>query len=227
MAETLDWPAQLRPANLRLALAGQSVSGGRTATGREQVVAGPGGRWTMRYSGVYVRTAEQIRALRALEARLDGRAGLLRLPVYDCFRTRGFFGDPANAGFRHVPHSDGASFSDAAYYRQPGSGAAITLAANAALNATTLAIAWNDLPPTEGLHFSIGDDLYRIARLQTTGVGTGTITIRPWLRAAASSGATLNFLNPRAVMRLSQDDGLALDLQLWRRDTLTIDFEEP
>jgi hypothetical protein len=227
MAETLDWPAQLRPANLRLALVNSSISGGRSATGREQVVQGPGGIWSLRYSGVYVRNAEQIRAIRALEARLDGRAGLLRLPVYDCFRTRGFFGDPANAGFRHVPHSDGASFSDTTYYRQSGSGAAITLTANAALNATTLAIAWNDLPPTEGLHFSIGDNLYRIARLQPSGIGAGTITIRPWLRTAASSGAALNFATPRVLMRLAQDDGLALDLQLWRRDTLTIDFEEP
>lgn len=224
----LDWPTILRPADLALSLSGASVSGGRSPTGREQVVTAPSWRWKLRYSGLHIRTPEQIRTIRALEAQLDGRAGLLRLPIFDCFRTNGYVGNPADANWRYKPHGDGSPFGDQSYYRQPGTGGGIvSLTANAALNATSLQVAWTDLPPTPGLHFSMADSLYRVATMTVTGPNAGTITIRPWLRNAFNIGDQLNFLNPRAVMRLSADDGLSLDLKLWRRDSLTVEFEEP
>lgn len=222
----IEWPSILRPADIRLGLNGASASGGRSTTGREQVAAAPSWRWTLRYSGLLIRTAEEVRAVRALEAQLDGRAGLLRLPIFDCSRTRGYVGDPADIGWRHTPHGDGSPFSDQSYYRQPGAGGGVSLTANVALNATLLPVAWTDKPPAPGMHFTLADGLYRVANVTMTGTQAANLTIRPWLRHAFSDGDLLDFLTPRAVMRLAQDDGLSLDLKLWRRDTLTVEFEE-
>lgn len=211
------WPKLLCPTNVRLDLTTPSRSGGQSVTGQEQVVVSGASRWALTFTDVPVRTREQIQSWRAIEAQLDGRANAILVPVYDWGRA------PALPD--RVPFADGVPFSDGAEFRQAVT--AIALAANATVNATVLQVTWNGPAPAAGQHFSLGQRVYRVARVDLGSMtGTGRLTIRPWLRDAWSAGTMLNFTNPRCLMRLAKDDGMSLDLEFWRLGHPGVEFVE-
>jgi len=69
---TITWPDILKPNSFSVELRSHAVSGGRTATGREQRVIGDAGYWSLNYT-VPVRTRAQVLEWRAMVDRL--RAG--------------------------------------------------------------------------------------------------------------------------------------------------------
>ena len=210
--DPIVWPSTLLvPASVKLTMLSTSRGGGQTIDGNEQVVSSPAAhRWGATFSGVSIRTAEQIRAWRVIEARADGRANAVLLPIYD--------GARAPIAAASLQGADGAPFLQDA--------SAIVLAADAQVNASTLSLSWTGAPPLPGQHFSIGANLYRIVGMASTGSTSANIKMRPWLRAAASAGTSLNFDAPVCSMRLARDDGMALDLTLWRFASPNVDFVE-
>jgi len=105
------------------------------------------------------------------------------------------------------------------------------------MNATAMTIQRNRggwLAP--GMMFSIGDRLHIITALTSadpvdpaTGLpvaGQIGIQFRPWLRADYPANTPIEFGRPLATMRLASDDTGAMELQLSRFGTVTVDFDE-
>lgn len=223
---TDQWSDILRPRLVSCEPVPRSRSGGVSLTGQEQTVTSDAGVWGIRYVDIPIRRADQVRVYRAIAARLNGRAGSILVPVYDCRQTPW----PVVAGKRvtsygSLSHSDGSLFSDRSGYRQPVIVA--YLAAEAALRATTLTVGISYGAALQGgEHFSIGERLYRIASVQPGMGGLVTVQVWPPLREAAPAGAALEFDRPVCRMRLASDDAMPLDLDLGRFAGPTVSFVE-
>lgn len=233
----LPWPTVLVPSSESWRLEGGSRSGGRSLTGAEQVVVGPSARWRATLT-IPVHTPAKVLAFRALLAALDGRAGTVLVGPIEVTRAPWFI-DPLTGG--RITYRRGARDAaiDPAYDTNPDTSADLDFRVSgaAALNATALTIQrvrGGLLLP--GMKFSIADRMHVITALTTldpadpaTGLavpGTIGIQFRPWLRAAAPAGGLIEFGTPRCVMRLASDDTGALELQLSRYGSVTLDLVE-
>lgn len=212
------WPAcLLKPASVLPLPQMQSRGGGAGVLGVEQVVQSPAWAWSIKLSAISIRTRQQILAWRTIEGQLDGRAGTILVPVYDWARSP--------SGRRKLaPYGDGATHSDGSEFAGPATN--ITMHAAAAVNATTLDVVWHGTAPQPGQHFSLGQRLHRVVAMDVTGTGRATLTIRPWLREAAAVDDVLDFDEPACVCRLAKDDGMAMDLELWKFAAPSVDFVE-
>ena len=211
--DPIVWPKTLLvPGTVKLALQNQSRGGGAGVAGVEQVVVSPSARWSIAFSGFAIRTREQVKAWRAIEAQADGRANALVVPAYDW--ARGPVRDQL---------AGGVSFGSGPFLPSTSS---IATSAGAAINATALSVSWTGPGPEPGQHFSIGAQLYRVATLASTGANAATLTVRPWLRGPVGAGVALNFDDPVCLVRLAKDDGLALDLEKWRFASPSVEFLE-
>jgi hypothetical protein len=210
--------ALFAPQSIRPQLLGGAVSGGQSLSGITQLAATSGGPfWGLELGGVTLNTREKMKAWRAVEAMSDNGATSFVVPLCDRGnqpflnprRTDGFTGDKV--------FSEGTSWTISE----------ITATASAAaLRATELTLASYSGGATlvGGEHFTIvhptlGARLYRIGS-----VSGATITIRPPLREAISSGTVLDFDNARCVMRVEGDMSAALELL--KRGTGSVRFLE-
>lgn len=202
-------------------LRGMTLSGGRALSGVEQVVAGAAGFWEVTYSEIAVYDQDTARKYRALLARL--RSGeLIELPIHDPYMT------PATV--------------------------TATVAADAANRATTIQLAVLGVEPTAGMFFSISTRLYQITEVTVSpadGVAfvpwndgqiweddgvwnddglhtsqTFTVKFQPPLRAAATSGATVDFSNLRVLSRIKSAADGDIDYDIGRFATPTLVFVE-
>lgn len=130
------WPAVLKARIWDPHLRNQSASGGRSPTGRSQSVFGDGGFWMVRISGIKVTDRAAAAAYRALIARLRAGEDIL-LPVRDLYQP---------AGSRLVD-------------------AAVTLAADAVLRSTQIAVNVAGVDVVAGHHLTIGDRLYLVTEI--------------------------------------------------------------
>lgn len=109
--ELFEWPTSLVPRNVLIRPPRFTMGGTTSLSGFGQEVAGiraPFGM-TLKFDGL---TGDEILAWRAIIASLEGRAGRLRIPMYDLWlRAR-----DAAIGAGIAPHSDGTYFSDGAGY---------------------------------------------------------------------------------------------------------------
>ncbi|WP_374307551.1 hypothetical protein [Methylocella sp.] len=80
--------------------------------------------------------------------------------------------------------------------------------------------------PEAGQHFSLGRRLHRVVAVTPTGDGLAEIVIRPWLREAQPLMARLDFDDPACLCRLEKDDGMSLDLDLWKFASPSVSFVE-
>jgi hypothetical protein len=131
------------------------------------------------------------------------------------------------------PDLDGTAFADAGAVAIADTLIPTTVAANAAMNATSLTITRPlgtvfraDVVSTvlgaiePGLFFSVAGRLHIIVD-----VADSVLSFRPWLRADIAAGTPINLVSPKGTMRLNSDpDGL--ELQLSRTGTLTLDLAE-
>lgn len=220
----ITWPSSLLPAtDVELSLQGRTTTGGMSVSGISQLVkTDHGGLWRFVFSGIYLRTKDQVRAWRALEGQLDGGATKLVVPICDLRHAPRPDGAlPGDA----VPHSDDTYFSDDTGYVS-GIMSAVTVGA-AALGASSLGIdvlVGSDL--MGGEHFTIdhpteGPRMYRVIS-----VGDDTISIRPTLREAVADGEVIDFDRPRCTMRLAGSDTMNLNLQLGRFGQVGVAFVE-
>ena len=161
-------------------LNGGSISGGIPVEGAPKLMlTSGGGFWTCRMTDIWLRTAEQLKAARALEGRMD--FGATDLIVEDRDTQLG-------PGVGNVLVD-------------------IEMAAPAALRATELTVAINvGLPLVGGEHFGIdhegaGRRMYRVVAVEALTAGEQTITIRPPLREAVTDQA-LDFNTPSCTMKM-------------------------
>jgi hypothetical protein len=77
-----------------------------------------------------------------------------------------------------------------------------------------------------GMHFSIGERLYRCFGTTSVGGDNYTMSVLPPLREAAAGGAVVVFDNPAVRCRLASDDEMTLQLEPGRMGTATVRFVE-
>lgn len=222
MADPLHWPDVLVPSVEDWSLRGGTRSGGQTFEGNEQIVASPTARWKASLT-IPCYGRDRIPAMRAVIAR--GRSQVWSVGPYE--RPRAPWPIVPIIGGRLTDRTRGSAATALAF----------SLATAAALNAATLTIrrdAGNLLAP--GMIFSLGDRLHVIVAVtsadpadRASGLavpGTIDVEIRPWLRADLGAGARIEFGRPRGAMRLASDDTGAMELQLSRYGTVTLDLVE-
>jgi hypothetical protein len=201
----------------------RNVGGGQSSlSGFMQVVGADAGIWAVTYQGVPLKNKAQILTWDAIALLLEGRLNPLLVPVWEGSRQPFPEG---STGYDSIPHSDDSFFSDGSGYSQPVILA--TVAADAALRATTISIAvasGDALQP--GHYFSIGERLYQIRTVVSEESGVYTVTIRPPLRAAISEDDAVEFDRPHCKMRLTSDDAMQRILDLNRHGRPSVSFIE-
>lgn len=216
----IEWPAILmRDRQLSWSLSARNVSGGRAISGATPMARmDGGGLWGCKLQDIQVSTATQLRCWGALQAALDGGA----TPVVVANRMLITAPWPTVSGALVTePYAatcdDTATCDDGATFDEPV--IAATLAAAAALRATTLTIEITIGAALQGgEYFSIEHDtyshrLYQVATAVANDDGTTTITVRPPLREATAIDTRLDFDNPKCVMQLATPDEMELALQ--------------
>lgn len=225
-------PSLLREEALLWELKGVTVGGGESAGGQEALTRlDGGGLWKASLNGVALRTADHVRAWRALAAICDGGVQPVVVPMCD---GRHIPAPEVNgvrvASLDVVPHSDGATFSDGSGYAS--SVVEASLAVAAVLRATSLTVTLTAGSALRGgEYFSIDHAdlrwrLYRVRTAVDNGDGTFAVTIRPPLRAAVTAGSVLEFDRPKCVMRIASADAMDLMLEQRRRGRPSVSFVE-
>lgn len=211
---TIDaWPDVLVPQSIgRPDLRGAVTTGTRTNTGAEQRVYSGAGRWEFRYS-IPVHTRTKVLAASAMMDRLRSGESIV-LKIYDMQRAYGLDGETPAA----------------------------TLSGSVAAGATSLTLTAVTGRIEPGVHFSIGQRLYRVNRI-TSGSsytdetvwtdgevldddGPITVAFLPPMRAAASSGAPVSFDNLICLADLKDVTEGDIDLDLGKFGTLSLTFVE-
>lgn len=179
----------------------RTISGGTALSGDEDIVATDGGgRLFYEISDPYLDETPTALAWRAIDAYMDGGARPIIVPFCDGRHQPGGYLDT-------VPHSDGSPFSDESEYETASASATVT--AVAALRATVLEIDFVGLGRSllggEWLsidHPTMRWRAYRIAEVIELTDTTAKLSIRPPLREAVTVGESVDFNDPRCVMRI-------------------------
>lgn len=201
MPTIIDWPDSQLPATLEIEPSNISRSGGRTLTGREDIVATDAGFWVGKMS-FQTRSDAYIVLWRGIRTMLEGRTNILRLPTFDglMLPAVALYG-PSILGT--VPHSDDAPFSDLSEYASGAIDASLTAAI--AVRATSLTMAISDIwPILPGNHFSLEGRLHIVKSYQNFGAFS-TITFWPPTRSAYAAGTRVEFDRPTGFWRLAED----------------------
>jgi hypothetical protein len=217
-----DWPPILSARAERFHIDARSRSGGETTNGREQIVSSGVARWVATLT-VPLYSPQTIRAMRALLARLDGRANGVRVRVCEC----------ANGNVL-IPVIGGIPYSPTGAFHTP-TGAGLSIGGNAPYVLTSAAAGSTqveifngstELPVLEGAHFGLGGYLYVIIGATPQPGESTLLDIRPRLRTAAAADDVIEWCSPTVPMRLSSDDSGAFELELSRTGTSVLDLVE-
>lgn len=205
---TEPWPDRFTPTSLSVQVENVSRSGGASLFGSEQVVASPAGRLVARASFV-VRSPADVRAWRALMARLKGRANPVEFPLCDSGRPAGIL------LHTHFVEDPGllTTFSDDTLFEEESGFAALAL--SAAINATLITVTCTPAP-IAGMFLGIGGRAHIVTAVELVGTNTYSLEITPWLRAAYTAGTQITFGRVSCLMRLQSDLSGVMDLDLLR-----------
>jgi hypothetical protein len=222
MADPLPWPSVLMPSSEDWSLRGGTRSGGQTFQGNEQIVASPTARWKASL------TIPCFKRAQILEMRRVIALG----------RSQVWYVGPYERGRAPWPYEPiiGGLISD----RTPGLSQPpiqISLGAESPVNTAVLTpnrASGGLLVP--GMLFSINGRLHMITKLNSgnpVAAGSGLaapglieVEIRPWLREGWPEGTPMEFATPLSTMRLASDDTGAMELQLSRYGTVTLELVE-
>lgn len=218
------WPSDvLPPRKVMVDPVYATISAGRSITGVEQIVAGDAGYWAITLDEIPCAKRVQKQVGRALSVQMNGRLGLMDVPIYDQASA------PGVGGFLG-PFGDGGTFGDGGLFETAGITASIVGAV--ALGAVSMSInlaVGSTLQP--GQHFSVmGATKQRLFRLKTTSLLTGTtyaVTVWPPTREAIPDGSDANFSDPRCTCRAKTDAEFQSFVDDYAGRTLAkVDFEE-
>jgi len=230
MADVLPWPSVLVPTSEDWSLRGGTRSGGQTFEGNEQIVASPTARWKASLTIPCMRREQtlamrQVVALGRTQPWLVGPVETTRAPWnIDMIGGKITYGRGEKDG---GDFEAGEDTSSVLKFRLSGA---------AEMNATSIAVErvkGGALEP--GMVLSIYGRMHTITAIpsgdpNTLGLqaapGVIGVQIRPWLRSDYEDGAVIEFGRPLCQMRLASDDTGAMELQLSRYGTVTLDLVE-
>jgi hypothetical protein len=224
----LVWPQDLVPCAPEVYYDARTISGGTSLSGKEQVASRDFGIWRAVMSTIKITTDQQVLALDAMLAQLDGRAGTVMVPLFATRRAPwaiDALGRTLEPGFARKdkyaapPFAPPAGFIDTLISAQLQTAAA-DRAAVVVVNMLKGSI------PIPGMHFQVGRCSHRIRQIFSVAGSVVTCNIRPGLRGAAAAGATVNFTSPAIEMRLVSDDQGRGPLDMWRTKTVSLEFIE-
>lgn len=234
MVDVRPWPSVLVPSSEEWSLRGGTRSGGQTFQGNEQLVASPTARWKASLTIPCVRR-EQVFAMRQVIAL--GRSAVWGPGPIETNRA------PWNVDFigSKITYGQGAKNAaiDPAYEAGGDMSSALvfSLADAAPRNAPLMTVQRDKGGVLEvGMLMQFGD--YRMhvitglpgGELAVPGKqgppGRVLVEIRPWLRADYAAGTRIEFGTPHCAMRLASDDTAAMELQLSKYGTVTLDLVE-
>lgn len=206
-----------------------SRSGGPSVLGNEQVVVSAAGRWRATYT-VKISSIRHRLAYRSWKAASNGRAGTWLIPTCSGFQVMADAAGLSDAFALSDIFVPGNIFADTdgAFPIDP---AAALVTAGGIRGARSLAISMSDqTPPSPGLYFSTGSggtkSLYLISSVTRTGGNAYTLVFWPGLRQAVAIGDPVDFATPACRMRLVSDNTGAMNLDLLRFATVSLDFIE-
>ena len=230
-------PHVFTPTAQRWQIRGAAKTGGSSLSGLIQAARTEGGGyWLCELIDVSLRTADQIRAWRAMELVLDGGATPVLVQMCDPRQRPTLLVDGVEVKSHTVPHIDAAlnetTFSDDSSYESLPIVASVNLTnIPAALRATTMDIDCN-AALRGGEHFSIDHPgqshrLYRVRTIESVAGNVQRITFRPPLREAVTTqGTRVEFNNPLCVMRVADPDQMSIAVELFQRATGRVTFVE-
>lgn len=212
------FPAHLfNPTSVQAKIARATVSGGTSLSGEEDhVITDGGGRWEISYDGISLDDPDALAAWETWNGYLAAGTVDVLVPLLSLETAP----RPAIGKQRMPPSalaSDDPLFPTAVGFAAPYIIA--TIAADAALRATTIRIAMTRGAPIRGGEkFSIARRAYRIARK----IGDDTFKIEPPLRDPIYAGAAVNFDWPVVQCRSApgEDWSPVVDLGLYADTTI-------
>lgn len=215
--DLIEWPSVLQPRNINIRPPRQTKSLTKSLTNFEQVqpVIRPPWRVTLSFATL---VGDQVLAYRAFLAACEGRANLVRLPIFDLHH----WATDAQLQGGSVPHSDGTPFSDGALYvTEDISG--VTVTGVQGEKQITADFGEYGQILKAGQYFGVADDLH-IATAVFWGSNVATIRFTSSLRRDHAE-APLR-LRPYLIARLAEDETGDHDLQFGRWAEPVLDFEE-
>lgn len=216
------WPISLlRPRQITRSIRARTTSGTVATSGFTQRVSVPAHAWMIRYEGILLGRPAEVRAWDAMEAILDG--GAVPVMVYII-----------EAPDRQVP---GAPFSDTTLFTDhtgwgvdgaTGTVNGVWLAGAPSLQITLpqLGDTLGDSHIRAGHHFSIGERLYRVARVLGLEGDIYSLEIRPPLRDDVAHGAAVSFGQLWCKMRLATEDQMTISIDPAGMGTGNVAFVE-
>lgn len=230
MTANLLWPEWiLTPSSITpLHVIPTNTSGGRSPTGGEQIVGNSPGRNRVVLQGVQVRTPEQERIYRTIALTLGGRSGAIMVPAFGR-RTAPW---PTVGGERltsasPVALTDSVLFSNGAgFYTRTILATAYSAVVPGAVTMQVQLVQGSSVKI--GHIFQAGECAYTAIKITAANEALGIFSVNFWppARVAIAAGDDLDFDNPRFRARLEADDGMSLDLEMWRFGSPSVAFVE-
>lgn len=229
----IEFPSSLlREQSVYWDIVGNVISGGRTGIDAAPLVRTDGGGLIVaKLASISLRTAQQVRAWRALSALLDGGATPFVLPMCDKrYMPAPVIGGVTLYGYPDVSHDDETAFDDDSGYSQPA--VVANVVASAALRATSMAIHFSVGSALQGgewfaiEHPTMGWRAYLIGSVTINSGNNSVVTFRPPLREAVTADTPIEFDQPKCIMRLARPDSMRAALDLRRVGSPTLDCLE-
>lgn len=226
------FPAHLfNPTSVKLERVGQVITSPATISGAVQALrTDGGGLWKITYTGISLRTNDQIRAWRAWQDELYGGITIVNVPAIDLrFAPRGMQGNRlALAGGLHNSSTLDPYFPEALTYGSPivvaTVGAAILRAMSVTINVTKGSRVVGG-QTFEINHPTMGKHIYQTGRVLSRDGQSVTINIWPPLREAVTATTAINFDWPCLACRLIADSDISPDISLGRA-SVSVSFLE-
>jgi hypothetical protein len=197
----LTWPYdRLPPQNISVDPTIYSGSGGRTLSGKEQVIVNDAGYWEITLDSIQIRTNDDVLLWRSIESGLKGRAKTILIPAYD----RKFA--PVPAGLGSITAILSGDVAVGAVQMN------IELIAGGTIEA--------------GQDFSVGERLHRIKEVLSSSGDIYTVKVFPPARDAMSDNDPVEFDRPVCRCRLKDERGMDVTLELLKYATPTVAFCE-
>lgn len=200
----IAWPTGLSPRVINFRPINQTRSAGESITGFEQVASSIATRWALSLEFNNLKR-HLIPSYRAMVAALEGRANVLRVPVFD----PQFWPTDAEIGIASAPHSDGTPLSDGTEYLTTD---VEGVTATGLRGVTELEVDFGDYGQIfdGGLYFGVEDETYLATSVVWDG-SVATIKFKPSLRQDHTDARIR--LRPRLIMRLVDDENGQLPLE--------------
>lgn len=211
------------PTGIKADVVPNTISGGTALNGDETVIqTDGGGRWEITYSGIVLRTPQQIRRWDAWTSYMPGRA--FYVPLVSLLTAP----RPVAAGYLARPSSldDGDElFPNSVGYAAPYIVAQTV--GSTSVRDTQLTINVSQGARVEGGEkCSINGRGFKIERVLSRSGQQATVVVSPPARVAIPAGAAVNFEWPVVQCKLALGQDLAPNLSFGRHAEMAISFVE-